>query len=362
MKPRLLVIFSSLPEVGGHTTTTLKLCEVLRPVFQEVHVIAKDIPGHGFSTAARDELEGRKIEVFRISGSNPAGGLRALSLSRKPDVFLAIGMRHLSPVFALLLAARQSVYYHITHELSPLILRQLRIYSLFFNKLVFLSPVTAKVFASSAGLPEPSAWAVQPTGLPFDPVLLAVPEHRAVRFGLLGRLTEEKGVGLLATLVEKSPEPCELHIAGRGPKEADLQTLQGRHPDRFFLRGSYTPAERGAYLQGFFSEIDFLCVPSLDDREGIPNVILEALQFGVPILATNTGGMRSFAMAELGPAEPDVIRLVEPADFPSAFSSVLRGPLPSMAARVRCKDYFERYFSDRVLSVHWLRILSIFER
>lgn len=359
MKARRLVIFSSLPEVGGHTTTTLKLCELLQPMFEEICVITKDIPGHGFSEDAREELLRGKVKVFRVSSARPGDFLRTLSLCGNPDVFLAIGMRHLSPVLALLIGARQSLYYHITHELSPAILRQLRVYKWFFSRLVFLSPATARLYAGSTGHPGPSAWAVQPTSLPQE---AASPPDRApgpVRFGLLGRLTEEKGVGLLSALVEKSPVPCELHIAGRGPKEAELLRLQRAHPDRFIFKGAFTAKERGAFLAKFFSEIDYLCVPSLDDREGIPNVILEALQSGVPVLATKTGGMRSFAMGELGPADPSVVRLVEPDEYPAAFGEFLQAPLPPSATRKRCVEYFERYFADQILAIHWSRILSI---
>ena len=358
MKVRRLVIFSSLPEVGGHTTTTLKLCELLQPMFEEICVITKDIPGHGFSEAAREELLLGNVRVFRVSTAKLGDFLRTLSLCRGADVFLAIGMRHLSPVLALLIGARQSFYYHITHELSPAILRQLRVYRRFFSRLVFLSPATARLYAESTGHPGPSAWAVQPTALPQEPACLPQRAPGPVRLGLLGRLTEEKGVGLLSALVEKSPVPCELHTAGRGPKEAELLQLRRAHPDRVVFEGAYTARERGSFLAQFFSQIDYLCVPSLDDREGIPNVILEALQSGVPVLATKTGGMRSFAMSELGPADPDVVRLVEPDEFAAAFAVALRSPLPSPETRNRCMEYFERQFSDQVIAVHWHKILS----
>ena len=100
-------------------------------------------------------------------------------------------------------------------------------------------------------------------------------------------------------------------------------------------------------------------MPSLDDREGIPNVILEALQFGVPILATRSGGMRSFEMSELGPADPEVIRLVAPAEFSGALDACAAAPAPSEALRKRCRDYYETFFSDAVLAGRWRKIFSI---
>ena len=355
MKARLLVIFTSLPEVGGHTTATIKLCELLRPMFEEICVVIKDIPGHGFSAAARDELTRGGVRAIRCSLGNPWGWRGC----RKADVFLAIGMRHLSPVLALWLGARQSVYYHITHELNPAVLRQLRIYRRIFSKLVFISPATAQLYYGPDGQGAGSAWALQPTEL--SPGFEQGSERPPgpVRFGFLGRLTDEKGVCFLADLVEKIPVPCELHIAGRGPREQYLRERQERWPDRFFFRGSFTVAERTAFLVRFFSGIDRLCVPSLDDREGIPNVILEALQFGVPVLATRSGGMRSFELGELGPADPDVVRLVEPREFSAALAAFASAPPPADALRNRCRDYFKKFFSDPVLAVRWRRIFSI---
>jgi len=400
MKPRSLVIFSSLPEVGGHTTTTLKLCELLRPMFGDIRVLIKDIPGHGFSASAAGELSRIGVRVARCqsrlclpggrisegcepqgerasrpfgdwnsyrgdephTGGTPVppGKIRELATfghalpggRGRPDVFLAVGMRHLSPVLALLLRARQSFYYHITHELNPPVLRQLRIYSAFFSKLVFISPATARRYPSRGA----AVWAVQPTELAMRPGPVAARLPGPPRFGFLGRLTAEKGVGVLADLIEKSQAPCELHIAGRGPEEEALRRRQEKNPGRFFLHGAFAASARTDFLGGFFSGIDRLCVPSLDDREGIPNVILEALQFGVPVLATRTGGMRSFAMGELGPAEPDVVRLVEPHELPEALAAA--SP-PSSELRGRCREYYGRFFSDAVLASRWRKLLSI---
>jgi len=359
MKARQLVIFTSLPEVGGHTTTTLKLCELLQPMFEQVCVIIKDIPGHGFSVAAHDELIRSGARTIRCSGRNPRDWWGIPGKCRNADVFLAIGMRHLSPVLALLIGARRSVYYHITHELNPAILSHLRVYGWIFSKLVFLSPATSRLYHGQAGHEAVLTWAPQPTELPHQSPPMIERQPGPARFGFLGRLTDEKGVGLLAELIEKSPVLCELHAAGRGPHEKTLRRVERTHPDRFFFRGAFSPAERTSFLGRFFSEIDWLCVPSLDDREGIPNVILEALQSGVSVLATRTGGMRSFEMPELGPVDSEVIRLVEPQEFPAAFASLASAPFPTAELQNQCREYFEKYFSDAVLATHWRKILSM---
>jgi len=353
MNARSLVIFSSLPEVGGHTTTTLKLCELLQPMFGSVHVLVKDIPGHGFSPDAFDVLRRQGIHVVRCPGRDPVQWWKIVSEYRGADVFLAIGMRHLSPILSALISARKSIYYHITHELTPAVIRQMKTYRLFFSQLAFISPATAKLFPAHT----PSAWALQPTELPIQPG--AEPRRPGrPRVGFLGRLNEAKGLAVLMDLVGRSTIPCELHVAGSGPMEDIVLERQRRNPETFFFHGSFSAAGRAEFLRQFFSEIDFLCVPSMDDREGMPNVILEALQFGVPVLATCTGGMRSFAMPALGPASPDVVQIVEPTNFPAAFRSLLSTPPPTESVRERCRAYFEKFFSDSVLAVDWGKILG----
>jgi len=335
--------------VGGHTTTTLKLCEILVPAFASITVIVKEIPGHGHSSAAEEQL--RHTGIRTVPCTNPLALAREF---RRPQTFLAIGMRHLSPVLSLLLHPRQSIYYHITHELSPDIRRQLDLYRLFFSKIVFLSPATFALY----GHARQTDWAVQPTQLPASfaskPILLqGIP-----RLGFIGRLNPAKGTNLLLDFIAATEVPCELHIAGSGECEHRIREMaaDSSRPGRVIYHGSFQPDLRVEFLQTFFSQIETLCVPSLDDREGIPNVIPEALQAGVPVLASNTGGMRSFALPELGPAPAGTVTLVEPPLILPALDALLLRP-PADTSQL-CRDYFSAYFSDAIVSRRWLEILG----
>lgn len=344
-----LVIFSSLPCVGGHTTTTLKLCEILAPAFSSIAVIVKEIPGHGHSSAAEEQLHKAGIRTVRCK--NPF----ALSSEfRRPRTFLAIGMRHLSPVLSLILRPRQSIYYHITHELNPEMRRQLNIYRYFFSKLVFLSPATFSLY----GQCRRTDWAVQPTQLPaaFSP--RRIPHCGVPRLGFIGRLNPAKGTNLLLDFIGKTEVACELHVAGSGECEDRVREMSqdSARPGRVIYHGSFQSDRRVDFLQTFFSQIDTLCVPSLDDREGIPNVIPESLQAGVPVFASNTGGMRSFALPELGPAPEGTVTVIEPSHILDTLNALIRRP-PGDSSQ-RCKDYFAAYFSDAVVSRRWTNILA----
>jgi glycosyltransferase involved in cell wall biosynthesis len=113
-----------------------------------------------------------------------------------------------------------------------------------------------------------------------------------LRIGAVGRLSEEKGFDLLIRAVESLMDEgheLELAIAGEGDKEAALrqQMSASRHAEHLKLLGF--KSDTRALFDGF----DLFCLSSL--REGLPNVVLEAMSMGLPIVATRSGGMQEFA-------------------------------------------------------------------
>ncbi|MCX7868930.1 MAG: glycosyltransferase family 4 protein, partial [Terrimicrobiaceae bacterium] len=282
----------------------------------------------------------------------PLGALREAKrvAGSRPDVFLVVGMRHLSPLLAMALRPGRSLYYHITHELTPGIRRQLAVYAAVFHRLVFLSPETWRQWGGGDG----TAWALQPTEIAGAlPRVSGDWEGRALRLGFLGRLTAAKGLGMLLETLADGLPGCELHVAGRGELKERVRAA-GRP---VVFHGAFSTGGRAQFLREFFGKVDLLCVPTLDEREGMPNVILEALQFGVPSLATAAGGMRALLLPELGPAPPDVIRLVAPADYPRVLREMTAKTF-LMASPESCRAYFDRFFSDAVLRPRWRELLG----
>lgn len=111
--------------------------------------------------------------------------------------------------------------------------------------------------------------------------------------GAVGRLSKEKGFDLLITAVAKLVREgldLELHIAGEGEESqalADHASSLGIS-DRVKLLGFQSDTV------ALFDTFDLFCLASL--REGLPNVVLEAMSMEVPVLATRCGGMESFAV------------------------------------------------------------------
>jgi len=116
---------------------------------------------------------------------------------------------------------------------------------------------------------------------------LGVPRDRVV-IGAVGRLSAEKGYDLLIQAVDRlvaSGCNIELLIVGEGDERAVLENLirELDRGDRVRLVGF----QRDAIP--FFEAMDIFALSSL--REGLPNVVLEAMALEVPVVATRIAGI-----------------------------------------------------------------------
>lgn len=106
--------------------------------------------------------------------------------------------------------------------------------------------------------------------------------------GAAGRLSPEKGFDRLIQAcgqVIKSGIDLELWIAGEGTQRTTLETLareSGCH-DRIRFLGYVSD------LRPFYEALDLFVLSSI--REGLPNVVLEAMAMEVPVLATKVAGV-----------------------------------------------------------------------
>lgn len=114
-----------------------------------------------------------------------------------------------------------------------------------------------------------------------------VDPHRFL-VGAAGRLSPEKGFDLLIQSVKSLADGglnVELHIAGEGDDRPRLERLiqNLQIADRVNLLGYQ------ARLHDCFESLNVFALSSF--REGLPNVVLEAMAFGVPVVATNIAGV-----------------------------------------------------------------------
>ena len=108
-----------------------------------------------------------------------------------------------------------------------------------------------------------------------------------VQLGFVGRLSNEKGVEILLQAFSRLLEEfrLELHIVGDGPLKKSIEEkitelkLSSYVKMHGFVR---TPGE-------IYKKLDMLVMPSL--TEGTPLTLLEAMSFGLPVVASAVGGI-----------------------------------------------------------------------
>ncbi len=107
------------------------------------------------------------------------------------------------------------------------------------------------------------------------------------RIGSIGRLEPQKNYFLFleaASLLHRERPDVRFEIIGQGPQREPLEDeLRG-----LGLQGVVTISEPREDIAGFLAGLDQFWLTS--DWEGTPNVVLEAMAAGVPVVATSVGG------------------------------------------------------------------------
>jgi glycosyltransferase involved in cell wall biosynthesis len=106
----------------------------------------------------------------------------------------------------------------------------------------------------------------------------------------VGRLVKEKRmdrfVNLIAELRQRSAKPIHATIVGTGPLK---QQLERQASELELLPGIIELKEPVPDMKSIYQQADILVLTS--DFEGTPNVVLEAMASGLPVVATRVGGV-----------------------------------------------------------------------
>lgn len=100
------------------------------------------------------------------------------------------------------------------------------------------------------------------------------------RFLFLSQLRPEKGFGDAIAAIERSRVDCMLTIAGPPMATTDAGSLRSSARVRYI--GAIAPQD----VPRLLAEHDVLVFPSRHEGEGLPGVMIEALQSGLPVIAT----------------------------------------------------------------------------
>lgn len=108
----------------------------------------------------------------------------------------------------------------------------------------------------------------------------------------VGRLTKTKGIFDLLDAMPNilSKVDCHLQIAGQGEdKDLIIQRIKQLNLNHAVTLLGYIDSIN---LSDVYKSSTIFVLPTFSDNEGLPTVIVEAMSFGLPIITTNTRGIR----------------------------------------------------------------------
>lgn len=214
------------------------------------------------------------------------------------------------------------------------------------DRFVAVSEATRRSLVAS-GIPE-SRVTVAHAGC--ESIGTAAPSHEdgtrsRFRVGFFGRLTIEKGVDVLIEAIRALPSTFECHIFGDGPHRQSLES--GAECDRVHFHGYIeNVAER-------MSTMDCIVAPSRW-AEAFPFSVLESMSVGVPVVASNVGGIpeqiESGVSGILVPPE-------DPMALAEAIASLMAEPdlsrrLGEEAKRRQNSEFTIAKFAERIEAVY----------
>jgi len=122
-----------------------------------------------------------------------------------------------------------------------------------------------------------------------------VPAGPPTRLVAVGRLVPKKGFDVLLDAVTALKSPWQLTLIGDGPERERLESVVMERDlvGRVRFAGSCTHAD----LPRYYAESQIVVVPSVEDatgdRDGLPNVVLEAMASGRAVVASDIGATAS---------------------------------------------------------------------
>ncbi len=133
----------------------------------------------------------------------------------------------------------------------------------------------------------------------------------------IGRLVQSKGFHILLDAVsqvkDKIGKPLRVILVGEGPQLEDLCQIARNKGISGFIE--IVPPMAQEELVKIYQQADIFCLPSYS--EGFPCVVLEAMACGIPVVATNVGGVAEVVDDQTG-------ILIQPGDLQALSIALLQ--------------------------------------
>lgn len=106
----------------------------------------------------------------------------------------------------------------------------------------------------------------------------------------VSRLIEGKGLQYIIPKMREVYEKADAHltIVGDGPYRGELEAITAKYDVAEHV--TFVGRRVGVELYNYYNQADIFILPSLS--EGMPNVVLEAMSMGLPIVMTPCGGSK----------------------------------------------------------------------
>ncbi|MEQ9568542.1 MAG: glycosyltransferase family 4 protein, partial [Pseudomonadales bacterium] len=161
-----------------------------------------------------------------------------------------------------------------------------------------------------------------------------------IRIVALGRLVKEKDYDYLlvafAKLGQKYPGRFQLQVIGGGPLHDDLQ-LQAR---KLQIDVDFSGSMAYAEAQTVLAEADIFVTASIFEGFGLS--VAEAMLAGVPVVATNVGGIRDIVRPQFA----EIVAPRQPEALAEAVSRVAALSETEREQRVKAaREFVEQHFS-----------------
>ncbi len=303
--------------VGAHVAALRSAGHVVDVI--GAHTNASDL---FYGGGAPDELESRGIRGYLEAGRFTARlALSTMRGARRWDLVIA----HWLVPSALAAVPTRAPLLAIAHGGDVHTLRRLRLLAPMLHllrlrgaRLAFVSHELRQIAMESAG---PSlrryledAAIVQPMGLDvarFAELRRARQRASPARIVVVARLVPIKGIDIAIAAHRLLRQPVELVIAGDGPEQARLRSLASgqQHSRPGALPVTFLGEVDGTTRDDLLRSASIVVVPSRilpnGRTEGTPMIALEALEAGVPVIASHVGGLRDLSgITHVPPDDP----------------------------------------------------------
>lgn len=334
---------------AGHETVVLEGVEVIRVPIGKM-VASQPL---GFGYFAKCIQQAKHADVVHLHAPNMLGALASLFIGKRPRLLVhwhsdvvnkgMLGKLTRPLETALLkradaIIATSEVYAEASDTLRP------------YRKKIQVVPIGVPDVSETVCAQSGSAAADQlPSGLQ------RVIEGKKLILSV-GRLVPYKGFDVLIRAAKHLAADTVMVIVGGGPLKDELQAAidAGGVADRVVLAGRLSDAA----LQALFSLAQLYCMPSIYRAEAFGVVLLEAMAYGVPIVATDIPGSAVPWVNAHG-----VSGLNVPVNDPEALAAACNDILASQEKRALfAKGARQRFVSEFTEEESVRRMLSAYDR